>query len=135
MNDASPTPNQLAENRTDLALRRTIMALERTLMAWLRTAVSLISFGFTIYKILEGMKEKGFLSVRPNAPRNIGLLLIGLGMGMLVVGGIEYHNAKRSILGGSGEKVPFSMTLLASVVLFLIGAFMVSNIIFGIGDF
>ena len=41
----------LADDRTDLAVERTLMALDRTLMAWVRTATSLISFGFTIYKL------------------------------------------------------------------------------------
>jgi putative membrane protein len=35
-----------------LALDRTRMAAERTLMAWVRTALSMIGFGFTIYKFL-----------------------------------------------------------------------------------
>jgi uncharacterized membrane protein YidH (DUF202 family) len=47
------TSNDLAEDRTDLALRRTVMAADRTLMAWVRTALSMISFGFTIYKLLQ----------------------------------------------------------------------------------
>ena len=38
---------------TRLALDRTALAHERTLMAWVRTAVSLISFGFTIYKFFH----------------------------------------------------------------------------------
>ena len=51
------TPDDLAEKPaprldegTRLAYERTVLAHERTLMAWLRTAVSLITFGFTIYK-------------------------------------------------------------------------------------
>ncbi len=38
---------------TRLALDRTALAHERTLMAWVQTAVSLISFGFTIYKFFH----------------------------------------------------------------------------------
>jgi len=43
---------------TELALDRTNLAHERTLMAWVRTAVSLISFGFTIYKFFQYMREQ-----------------------------------------------------------------------------
>ena len=38
---------------TQLALDRTWLAHERTLMAWIRTSVSMISFGFTIYKFFQ----------------------------------------------------------------------------------
>ena len=36
-----------------LALERTRLAAERSLMAWVRTALSMISFGFTIYKFMQ----------------------------------------------------------------------------------
>ena len=45
----------------DLATTRTLMAADRTLMAWIRTSLSLLSFGFTIYKILQGFAESGAL--------------------------------------------------------------------------
>ncbi len=127
--------NQLAQERTDWALGRTVMALERTLMAWLRTAVSLISFGFTIFKILQALLQKGSVAMRPEAPRNLGLLLILLGMAMLVVGAVEYLNVRKNLLAKSEKKVPFSMTLAACVGVFFIGLFTVLNILFGLGGF
>ena len=42
-----------------LAYERTYLAHERTLMAWVRTALALISFGFTIAKVFEYLREKG----------------------------------------------------------------------------
>ena len=42
----------------ELALRRTFLAHERTLMAWIRTSVSLISFGFTIYKFFQYLAQE-----------------------------------------------------------------------------
>ena len=41
-----------------LALDRNKLAAERTLMAWVRTALSMISFGFTIYKFLQVIDEQ-----------------------------------------------------------------------------
>src|ERR1700749_4671391 len=71
----------LAEERTDLARERPIAAAERTLMAWIRTALSMIGFGFTIYKFFQYLPEEiaaGNIR-RPQAPRNLGLSLIALG--------------------------------------------------------
>jgi putative membrane protein len=50
----------------------------------------MISFGFTIYKLLQAFQESGGILRRPDSPRNIGLFLIGLGTVSLVIGTIEY---------------------------------------------
>ncbi len=52
----SASLSQLPDS-TALAVERTRLAHERTLMAWVRTSVSLISFGFTIYKFFEYLRE------------------------------------------------------------------------------
>ena len=64
----------LAEERTDLAFHRTVIAAERTLMAWIRTALSMIGFGFTIYKFFQYQAEEiaaGNIR-RPQAPLHRG---------------------------------------------------------------
>lgn len=102
MSDAGPplTANQLAQERTDLAGDRTTMAADRTLMAWIRTALSMISFGFTIYKFLEGFHESGAIHLRrPNAPRNVGLFLVMLGIGSLLSGMFEHVRTIRQLPG------------------------------------
>lgn len=83
--------NELAEDRTLLAIKRTVMGADRTLMAWLRTALSMISFGFTIYKVLEGFKggDVGVVA-QQYEPRTVGLFLVGLGTLAMVMGTIEY---------------------------------------------
>jgi uncharacterized membrane protein YidH (DUF202 family) len=45
------------DRSTELAFERTRIAYERTMMAWIRTETSLITFGFSIYKLfqLEGL--------------------------------------------------------------------------------
>lgn len=83
------TPNELANERTDLALERTLMAADRSLMAWVRTSLSMTSFGFTIYKILQGFEHTNQLAV-VGTPRAIGLFLTGLGTVAMIMGSVEY---------------------------------------------
>ncbi len=73
------TPNELAHERTDLAAMRTMMAADRTLMAWVRTALSLQSFGFTIYKVLQALQEERGTLRRDQTPANVGLFLTAMG--------------------------------------------------------
>lgn len=89
--------NELAQERTDLALRRNLMAADRTLMAWIRTALSMISFGFTIYKVLQGFVQSGTLAMQAGTPRNAGLFLIGLGTVSVILGTIEYGQTLREL--------------------------------------
>lgn len=89
------TANDLAEDRTRLSSYRTLMAADRSLMAWVRTALSMISFGFTIYKILQGFEQSGTDLGEAAQPRVVGLFLIGLGTISMVMGTSEYwHRAK-----------------------------------------
>jgi putative membrane protein len=82
--------NELAVERTNFAGRRTMMAADRSLMAWIRTALSMISFGFTIYKLLESFQQKGGTLARENSPLVIGLFLTGLGTVAMLMGTAEY---------------------------------------------
>jgi putative membrane protein len=69
-----------------LAIDRTRMAAERTLMAWVRTALSMISFGFGIYKFIQVLQSEGPATLlRAQAPRNVGLAFTGIGTLALVV--------------------------------------------------
>src|SRR5580765_5909283 len=84
----------LAEERTGLALQRTIIAAERTLMAWIRTAISMIGFGFAIYKFFQYLPEEiaaGNIR-RPQAPRNLGMSLIALGTLALCAATWQHRN-------------------------------------------
>jgi putative membrane protein len=84
------TANELSEERTTLAIDRTLMAADRSLMAWIRTALSMISFGFTIYKLLQGLAAAGTEFAKASSPRAMGLFLTGLGTLAMVFGTVEY---------------------------------------------
>ena len=113
--------NELAEDRTLLAIKRTVMGADRTLMAWLRTALSMISFGFTIYKVLEGLKGGDVGVVAPQyEPRTVGLFLVGLGTLAMVMGTVEYWfsiKGMRPVASVAIWKRPsFIMALIISLV-------------------
>jgi len=113
--------NELAEDRTVLAIKRTVMGADRTLMAWLRTALSMISFGFTIYKVLEGLKggDVGVVA-QQYEPRTVGLFLVGLGTLAMVMGTVEYWfsiKGMRPVAAVAIWKRPsFIMALIISLV-------------------
>ena len=135
MSETPLTSNQLAEERTEMGFGRTVMALERTLMAWIRTSLSLISFGFTIFKFLEAIQEKGGAQMREHAPRNLGLFLILLGMGLLVFAIIQFKAAMKTVHGFSKRKTPVSLSLIGAIGVLLVGLFTILNIFFGFGGF
>jgi putative membrane protein len=97
MTDDKKTATELAMARTNMAASRTLMAIDRTLMAWVRTALSMISFGFTIYKILQTFQADGMVLPNPTAPRNVGLYLIGLGTVSMIMGMVEYWGSIRQL--------------------------------------
>jgi len=109
---------ELAEDRTDMATMRTLMAADRTLMAWVRTSLSLSSFGFTIYKVLQGLAEAGTNLPHGQTPRDVGLLLTGLGTFAMVMGTVEYAQALRDLRTHMDIRITrpaFIMAILMSV--------------------
>jgi putative membrane protein len=87
----APSPASL-----NLPVMNTLMAADRTLMSWTRTSLSLLSFGFTIYKILQSFQDvEGKFVVRTDVPRNAGLFLVGMGTLAMVMGTVEYLDTLR----------------------------------------
>ena len=66
-------------------------------MAWCRTSVSLIGFGFTIVQFFERLQDmKGVApALRPQAPRDLGLALIGAGVVTLFISALQYRHVVR----------------------------------------
>ena len=84
-------------NQPDLGVLRTMMAADRTLMAWIRTSLSMLSFGYTIYRVLREVQEIGKIDLQSTAPRNAGLLLTLSGTAALIMGIIEYCGTLRML--------------------------------------
>jgi putative membrane protein len=115
--------NLLAVERTDWALSRTRLAAERTMMATLRTGLSFISFGFTIFKFLQYVKqsEGANTNLRVNAPRNMGIALISVGILVLTLGSWQHWHFLKELQAESTGKFPHSVSLIAAVILLVIG--------------
>jgi len=103
----------------NLGYERTRMAADRTLMAWIRTSVSMITFGFTIYKFFQYLMESDVVTEKfPHyAPRNFGVALVVLGMVMLALAIVEYYLFLR----------------MASLLLSLLGILVLMNLLFRMG--
>ncbi len=118
-----------------LAIDRTRMAAERTLMAWVRTALSMITFGFSIYKVLQALQEQSSVYIlRPQAPRNAGLTLIGLGIFVLVTAGVQHRKYLRN-LGPAQSGRAWDMTQIVASLIALLGILMFGSIILNTGPF
>ena|ERR1035441_7088419 len=126
----------LAEERTDLALHRTIIAAERTLMAWVRTALSMIGFGFTIYKFFQYLPQDiaaGNVR-RPQAPRNLGLTLITLGTLALVAAAWQ-HRSFLNEIGVSQKRHIWSISFVVAIFVVLIGVIAFYGVLLRSGPF
>ena len=97
MTNKQEPPAKKTARHMDLGAMRTVMAAERTLMAWIRTSLSMLSFGFTIYKILDALQEGGTILPQENTPQNAGLFLAVAGTLAIVMGTIEYWMTLRQL--------------------------------------
>src|SRR4029450_3373824 len=107
---------------TDLAVDRTRLAHDRTLMAWVRTATSLISFGFTIYKFFQYLREKGEGHDGFVGPRGFAMFMIGIGLIAFLFATIQ-HRRDMVILRAAYPAVPYSLVTLFAGLISLLGIF------------
>jgi putative membrane protein len=128
----SRTSNELAGDHTDLAVKRTAMAASRTMMAWVRTGTSLISFGFTIHKVLQtatatvSASTSTMTLLREHGARRLGLMLIFLGTASIVMGTYEYFKTAKQLneMSGNDSKVKWDYSLVIGALVGLLGLFL-----------
>jgi putative membrane protein len=86
-----------ALSNTDLAFERTALAYERTLMAWIRTTISLISFGFTIYKFFQEWRKTEEPVQSIFTPRIVGMIMILFGFIGLLFASVQHYTAIKKL--------------------------------------
>jgi putative membrane protein len=147
--DAKSSPDrisvELSARRTGMSFQRTRMSADRTLMSVIRTSLSLISFGFTIFQVFQKLREAGALA-HAAAPRNFGITLVALGI-LMLVGGIGYHvqfmyglREERKAMTAAGlihgeSRFPPSLTLMAALILLVVGIAAIMSMVFQVGPF
>jgi putative membrane protein len=111
--EAAPSPKA---DQVALALDRTRLAYDRTLMAGVRTALSLITFGFTVYKFFElggatAPRSQGALDSRA-----FGILLIAGGLITLSVSLLQYVAGVRDLRRQGAQHTSSMPAWIAGVV-------------------
>jgi putative membrane protein len=94
------------DTSTRLAYERTYLAHERTLMGWVRTAIALISFGFTIAKVFEYLREKEGARATLLGPRAVGSVMIAMGLVALVLATMQHRQASKILRERSPDLPP-----------------------------
>jgi len=129
---APPDPYDVAPSVSNhFAWLRTQMALQRTLMAAVRTGVSLVGFGFTVaqfFQKLQGNASESLHHLGPDAPRNLGLVLIAAGVATLTVFTWQFRTASTYLsseayagIAGMPGKTMHSAAYLSAFAVILIG--------------
>ena len=99
-------------------------------MAWVRTATSLISFGFTIYKFFQYLREQNAVkSDRLFGPREYALLMISLGVVALVLATLQ-HRRDMKALRAVHPEIPYSLVTVLAGFMSLIGVVTLLAVIF-----
>src|SRR5215831_11750488 len=104
------------------SLMRTRLAFERTLMAWIRTAISLITFGFTIFKAFSYAYEHG-VERRQSVlgPREYALVFISIGVVALALATWQHYRYV-TMLRGLYTKLPvFSIGVVIAAMISALG--------------
>ena len=117
------------DRSTELAFERTRAAYERTMMAWIRTATSLITFGFTIYKLFQleglGRAQEGRLI----GARGFAFILVSIGLMSLLLATIEHRQNIRA-LGAQYAGKQRSLAVLLAALISILGILALLAMIF-----
>ena len=118
--EKNTTTNVTAPNSNELSLQRTVLSHERTLMSWIRTATSMITFGFSIYKLIEEANPDQVVSRKLLTPRIVGMSMIACGLIGLLLAHIQHTIALRR-LRRYDVTIPASVSSILAVLILIFG--------------
>ena len=108
------------ETGTRLAFERTYLAHERTQMAWVRTSLALISFGFTITKFFEYLREQRGGHAPVVGSRTVGVLMIVIGVVAMALADVQHKRALKT-LREQCPGLPISVAGITAAFIVLLG--------------
>jgi putative membrane protein len=111
------------------------LADDRTLMAWIRTSLSMIGFGFTIYKFLKELAQLENSKLPDNGPRNLGLTLVGLGTVSLIVASFQHWSHMQELGRHASLRARFSLVLVVAITITFLGALVFFSMVLHMGPF
>lgn len=114
----------------ELAKMRTSLALERTLLAWIRTGLTLIGFGFTLSKFMHDMLRTGHFQATLHYPREVGIVMMALGIIGLAGGTFDYRRRMKRVHEGIEGPV-WTAAFMVSVVLVALSVYVMISLIIG----
>ena len=118
-----------------LALDRTRLAAERTLMGWIRTSFSMMTFGFTIYKVMQEVGQVSATSATPvSESRHLGLVLAGLGTVALMIACVQHWRYTRQ-LRHDEVSAPWDLTLVVASLVVCLGLLILGGLLLRFGPF
>ena len=110
-----------ASESTLLAVDRTRLAHERTLMAWVRTATSMISFGFSIAKLVPNVTPAGREGIFDT--KTFASIMIGVALIALTAATIQDYRAMKALRARYPANVPRSTALAVAALVAGFGIF------------
>jgi putative membrane protein len=128
MKDRTEMTATTIEASTRLAVDRTRLSYERTLMAWVRTAVSLITFGFTIYKFFQLERSDFRQGDHLISASDFATLMIIIGLLSLLMATLE-HRRDLKALKAEYPGIPRSLARVFAALISVLGILALMTII------
>ena len=123
---AATAPPNVSES-TLLAVDRTRLAHERTLMAWVRTATSMISFGFTIAKLVPKRERESWVL----EPHTFASVMIGVALVALTFAAAQHRREMRTLRAHYPDHVPYSNAMLVASLVAALGILAFVGVLIG----
>jgi putative membrane protein len=128
---AEPGEETIKEpSSNQLALERTSLAHERTLMGWVRTSISLITFGFSIYKFFQLELQNHHPLQEVIGPREFAILMISIGLFSLMIAAIQYRVQRNRLRRWYPGTPPLSLVGVVAALISLLGLLALVAVLF-----